>query len=364
VYADGAYVVTVSGFNILKYDTNGVFLGGVPIDIQLGNPRGAARMRRNHQTGDYYVAGKATQPPFGETVTVNGQLQTKTIWIAAFSSTGTFLWKRENVSTSISEGVPGIAIDSENNVYMATGTSPVNLGGGNYVVDSFNSTPVGVLSFQTPIPFIVKMDANGNNSWLTSANRSAPFDLLLNGDELVICGSMFNTTWQDLSFVSPNRAACIARFNKNTGTILSINTLSTTGSDYGTALATDSKGNYYLGGRFSATMTVGASTLVKSGGDEDFFIAKFGSTDCNFLAAADFEKNSLQGYPNPVRDVFYLSNSSSGSYVIYDVLGAKVQSGEIAAQGSVDVSGLSSGLYLLELKDKAGLMQVIKLVRE
>ena len=158
VYAEGAYAVTVSGFNILKYDTNGVFLGGVPINIQLGNPRNSARMRRNQQTGDYYVAGKSTQPPSGQTVTINGQLQTKAIWIAAFSSSGTFLWKRENVSTGISTTVPpGIAIDSENNVYMAASTGPVNLGGGNYVVDSFNGTPLGQLSFQVPLPFIVKI---------------------------------------------------------------------------------------------------------------------------------------------------------------------------------------------------------------
>jgi len=363
VYADGAYAVTVSGFNILKYDTNGVFLGGVPIDIQLGNPRGAARMRRNHQTGDYYVAGKATQPPFGETVTVNGQLQTKAIWIAAFSSTGTFLWKRENVSTSTSEGVPGIAIDSENNVYLATITNRFN-GVSPSIPDTFNGTQVTTL-LSSGIPFIVKMDANGNNLWLTSGTSGARvLDAIISNNELVICGSVFNTTWQNLSFSSPRTHAYFARFNKDTNAIISINTLPTTGSDRGTALATDSKGNYYLGGKFSATMTAGSSTLVKSGGDEDFFIAKFGSTDCNFLAATDFEKNSLQGYPNPVRDVFYLSNAAAGSYVIYDVLGAKVQIGEVTVQGSVDVSGLSSGLYLLELKDKAGLMEVIKLVRE
>lgn len=363
VYADGAYAVTVSGFNILKYDTNGVFLGGVPIDIQLANPREPARMRRNHQTGDYYVAGKRATGST-QTVTINGQLQTTSIWIAAFNSSGTFLWKRENVNSSFTQDEPGIAIDSENNVYMATATTPINLGGGNFLVDSFNGTPIGVLSFQTPIPFVVKMDANGNNIWLTSANRSIPNDLLLNGDELVICGSMFNTTWQNLNFFAPNTTATITRFNKNTGTIISINALPTTGSDLGTALATDSKGNYYLGGRFSNTMTAGASTLVKSGGDEDFFIAKFGSTDCNFLVAEEFEKNSLQGYPNPVREVFYLNNVATGSYVIYDVLGAKVQSGEVAAQGRIDVSGLSSGLYMLELKDKAGLTQVLKVVRE
>jgi len=363
VYADGAYAVTVSGFNILKYDTNGLFLGGVPIDIQLGNPRNLARMRRNHQTGDYYVAGKATQPPFGETVTVNGQLQTKAIWIAAFNSSGTFLWKRENVSTGAASGVPGIAVDEDNSVYLATVTNRL-IGVTPNTPDSFNGTQVTTLTTFN-IPFIVKMDANGNNLWLTSGTPGTRvLDAVIHNDDLVICGSGFNSTWQSLSFPTSNNSAYIARFNKDTNTILSINGIPTTGSDLGTALATDSKGNYYLGGKFSATMTAGSSTLVKSGGDEDFFIAKFGSTDCNFLAAADFEKSSLQGYPNPVRDVFYLSNTASASYVIYDVLGAKVQSGEVAAQGSVDVSGLSSGLYLLELKDKKGLMEVLKLVRE
>lgn len=365
MYADGAYAVTVSGFNILKYDTNGVFLGGVPIDIQLGNPRNNARMRRNHQSGDYYVAGQATQPAFGETVTINGELQTKAIFIAAFSSAGTFLWKRENINTDVYGGnVPGIAIDSENNVFMSGITGPI-LTVSPWIPDTFNGTVLGT-STTSPIPFIVKMDVNGNNIWLTSGTKSRPMDLILNGDEVVTCGAITNMTWQSLSFVSPtlSQHAYIARFNKDTGTILSINPMGTTGSTLGTALATDSKGNYYLGGRFSSNLTAGASVLQSSGGDEDFFIAKFGSTDCNFLASADFEKNSLQGYPNPVRDVFYLSNAASGSYVVYDVLGARVQNGEVSEKGNIDVSGLSSGMYLLELKDNLGLTQVLKLVRE
>ncbi len=368
VYADGAYAVTVSGLNILKYDTNGVFLGGVPIDIQFGNPRVPARMRRNYQTGDYYVSGKAYQSQFeSDRVTINGQIQTKAIFIAAFSSSGTFLWKRENVSTGVSSlSPPGIAIDSENNVYMAGSTGPVNLGGGNYMVDSFNGTPMGLLSFQTPIPFLVKMDASGNNSWLTSANRSIPFDLIQKGDELVICGAIANTQWQNLSFVSPtlSQHAYIARFNKNTGTILSINPLGTTSSDLGVALATDSKGNYYLGGKFSATMTAGASTLVKSGGTNDFFIAKFGSTDCNFLAANEFEKNSLQGYPNPVQNTLQLNNSELSSYVLYDVLGARAQTGAVAVKGEINLNTLASGMYVLQLQNQAGVSQVMKLVKE
>ena len=363
VYADGAYAVTVSGFNILKYDTNGVFLGGVPIDIQFGNPREPARMRRNHQTGDYYVTGKAVAPPSGSPITINGQLQTTAIWIAAFNSTGTFLWKRENVSTGAASGVPGLAVDEDNNIYLATVTNRL-IGVTPNTPDSFNGTQVTTLTTFN-IPFIVKMDANGNNLWLTSGTPGTRvLDAVIYNDDLVICGSIFGSTWQNLSFPATNNSAYIARFNKDTSTILSINGVPTTGSDLGTALATDSKGNYYLGGRFSNTMTAGASALVNSGGDEDFFIAKFGSTDCNFLAAEEFENNSLQGYPNPVRDVFYLNNAAAGSFVIYDVLGAKVQSGEIAIQGSIDVSGLSSGLYVLELKDKAGLIQVLKVVRE
>ena len=365
-YADGAYQVTVSGFNILKYDTNGVFLGGIPIDIQFGNPRVGARMRRNHQTGNFYIAGKAYQSQFNENlVTINGQLITKSTFIAAFNSTGNFLWERENVSRSNSLFVPGVAIDAENNIYMVTSTGPVLLENGTYVPDSFNGTPITTLT-TTQIPFIVKMDANGNNIWLTSGTKNNPRDLILHGDEIVICGSIYNTTWQNLSFVSPsqNIHAYIARFNKNTGNIISINPLGTTSSDSGAALATDSKGNYYLGGSFTDTMTAGVSTLVKSGGTEDFFIAKFGSTNCDFLANADFEKDILKGYPNPVKNAVQLNNTESGSYVLYDALGTRIQTGQLEPEEIINVEHLASGIYLLQLQNQSGITQEIKLVKE
>ena len=267
------------------------------------------------------------------------------------------------MSTGAASGVPGLAVDEDNNIYLATVTNRL-IGVTPNTPDSFNGTQVTTLTMFN-IPFIVKMDANGDNLWLTSGTPGTRvLDAVVYNDDLVICGSIFGSTWQNLSFPATNNSAYIARFNKDTSTILSINGVPTTASDLGTALATDSKGNYYLGGNFTATMTVGSSTLVKSGGDEDFFIAKFGSTDCNFLAATEFEKNSLQGYPNPVRDVFYLNNAAAGSYVIYDLLGAKVQSGEVATQGSIDVSGLSSGMYMLELRDQTGVIQVLKVVRE
>ena len=369
VYADGAYPVTISGLNILKYDPNGVFLGGIPIDIQFANPRGLARMRRNHQTGNFYVAAKAYQSGFpSEYVTINGELQTKAVFIAAFNSVGTFLWKKENLNPSASSDyLPGIAIDPDNNIYMATSTGPVNLGNGNYGIDSFNGTPIAAtVSFQVPLPFIVKMDANGNNLWLTSANRTFPTDLILNGEEITTCGTMYNTTWQNLSFTSQNSSkhAYIARFNKNSGNIIAINTIGTTASDNGNALAIDSKGNYYLGGSFTATMTAGSSTLVNSGGDEDFFIAKFGTTDCDFLAAEEFDQDVLRGYPNPVRGLFHLNNQESANYVLYDVLGAKIQSGAISQQGSIDLSIIASGLYLLQLQTVSGKTQMVKLVKE
>jgi Secretion system C-terminal sorting domain len=366
VYGNGAYAVTVSGFNILKYDTNGVFLGGVPIDIQFGNPRVPARMRRNHQTGDYYVAGQAYQTAFeSDRVTINGQIQTKVIFIAAFSSTGSFLWKRENNNFNVfGQNVPGIAIDSENNVFMVGTGGPI-VNGSTLTPDSFNGTALTTLT-TSPIPFIVKMDANGNNLWLTSGTKTRPMDLILHGDEVVTCGAITNMTWQNLSFVSPtlSQHAYIARFNKNTGTILSINPTGTTSSDLGVALATDSKGNYYLGGKFGGTMTVGASTLVKSGGDTDFFIAKFGSTDCNFLATNEFEKNSLQGFPNPVQNSLQLNNTEASSYVLYDMLGARVQTGVVATKGEINLSTIAAGMYVLQLQTQTGSTQMMKLVKE
>ena len=191
--------------------------------------------------------------------------------------------------------------------------------------------------------------------------------MVVNGNEVAICGMAGHTQWPNLDYQAPNSGLhpYIARFNKNTGAIIALNALNSTGgSDIGTALATDSKGNYYMGGSFEAALTVGPSTLNNSGNQTDFFIAKFGSTDCTFLATTEPEKMDLKAYPNPVKSILHIENSEKSSYVLYDVLGAAVQSGTVVPMGSINLEGLAKGLYMLHLRNEDGEVEVVKVEKE
>lgn len=56
-------------------------------------------------------------------------------------------------------------------------------------------------------------------------------------------------------------------------------------------------------------------------------------------------------YPNPAIDKVYLNNAF-GSYSIYSITGIKIVTGEFSEQSSIDISSLSSGIYLLQTDSK------------
>ena len=66
-------------------------------------------------------------------------------------------------------------------------------------------------------------------------------------------------------------------------------------------------------------------------------------------------QQQLEVFPNPVSDVLYIKNLSSGTaeYVIFNVLGQKVASG--STSGSIPVTGLGKGLYILQVKGEQSL---------
>lgn len=358
VYANSAYTVTTPGLYVLKYDTNGVFLGGINLNVQLDFAE--FNMKRNPTTGAIYIAGVVDVAFY--TLTINEQQVLHSKFLAAFDSTGTFLWKREN--ESVIDGGGGVSyevdVDSDNNVYFAASAfvfPPTYLDGFNGIAFP-NDVP--------PAPYIVKLDSNGNTLWQTSGNRSYPRDVIVNGNEVAVTGKAGNMQWQNLSYQQDTNSGghpYLARFNKETGAIIAINALYSTSDDSGTALATDCKGNYYMGGRFGGSLTAGANTLTNSGGSSDFFVAKFGSTDCNFLATTTPELPTLVGYPNPVKDYLHVTAAAKNSFVLRNVLGASILKGIVSGDGIIDLTTVIAGMYLLELQDESG-VKVLKVLKE
>ena len=62
---------------------------------------------------------------------------------------------------------------------------------------------------------------------------------------------------------------------------------------------------------------------------------------------SEHETLSFEIYPNPTRDILNVKLDGSNPFVIYDMLGREVWTGVIASQGTIDVTNLSAGTYMI-----------------
>ena len=71
-----------------------------------------------------------------------------------------------------------------------------------------------------------------------------------------------------------------------------------------------------------------------------------GKISATVLGNPEIDRGAVAIWPNPVSSVFYLSgNNVSG--VIYNMIGQKVKEFDAGTGQPIDVSGLPSGVYLL-----------------
>ncbi len=74
--------------------------------------------------------------------------------------------------------------------------------------------------------------------------------------------------------------------------------------------------------------------------------------------------SSLSVYPNPVKDVLTIeTNNTLIAVSIYNIGGVKVFSTEHVGNKTIDLRGLSSGIYLLKVQTEKGL-EIMKLIKE
>lgn len=374
-YANGTLNVTQQGIYVLKYNASGSFTEAILLDIQLGPTTPInLRLTRNHSTGNLYIShflnksGSATNSAI-----VGGQTVNFTRYVAAFNGQGSFLWKRENNSLNPWSGDSfDLVVDSDNNIYTIGGAgtvgSPTEPGA---IMESFNgvqfTAPPG--SQAKPCPYILKMDANGTTLWQTNGFTNftgRPRALVLNGNEVALVGGQPGMLWGNIS-ISNNMGydPYLARFNKETGAIIAIETFtsSTVADDFATAVTADAQGNYYVGGMFSNQITVGSSVLQKVGGERDFFLAKFGTANCD-LGIEENDIQTIKVYPNPVQNLLYIDSQEMQQYQIYSILGSKISEGTLAVGSGIDCSGLTSGVYMIALTNGGGQSSTLKFVKQ
>lgn len=76
-------------------------------------------------------------------------------------------------------------------------------------------------------------------------------------------------------------------------------------------------------------------------------------------------ENTLTGiklYPNPASNTLYISSKQAANYVVYDVVGKQMLSGNTTGTSGIDIANLSNGLYFVRLtaNGKQGVFKFIK----
>jgi chitodextrinase len=116
-----------------------------------------------------------------------------------------------------------------------------------------------------------------------------------------------------------------------------------------------------------ATATVGATRMrvmmkyssVPTSSCEAFTYGQVEDYTLNIVSSGRGElldtKNlitDIKLYPNPVKDILYISNTSSEDFKIFDMGGKLINSGKLE-RGSINVGGLIKGAYMIQVGETA-----------
>ncbi|XZF13926.1 T9SS type A sorting domain-containing protein [Chitinophagaceae bacterium MMS25-I14] len=293
-------VVNSAGAYILKYNAQGNLLQLLqpPMNWVLTTNGNSTNITINlicTPGGNFIVSGNVNfgYPPV-YSFTLGGQVQTQSGFIAGFNTQGQLLWHHHSDSAGF--GCRPVT-DGQNGVYFAGG-------GINGAIFNGYTISNSVSSLTYIVPMVMKTDTSGNLIWAKngSSNANAGADALtLRGGEVAVAGEFPGKLVWDTKKVEnvPNQGYDIflAHLDKQTGAMQGFDSLKSNFgvNDYPTAITSDNAGNLYLGGRFAGDLYVGSQTLINSGGDFDFFVAKYGYP-CNCTAPVSAYTSSLSNH--------------------------------------------------------------------
>ena len=282
----GAFIVPDTGMYVWKTDKNGVYQSLTKLDITVsGTPSHAygypnlstSYFNRDHESGNYLLSGKYNS--LWGTLSIGTTAIERETYIARFNSSGAALWAKSTDSGPGGVYINSAPIPAGNAIYIG-GFGP----SGNSL---FDYTLVNTLG-PSSVPFIFALDSNGNKVWASNGygdNAILANPIKFTNNTVALGGNYGGLiTWQGITKQSPMGMNYIflARFNAATGSIIGLDSIRTNSLvNNASAMTADKNGNFYLGGRFQSALFVAGDTLFNTGGSYDWFVAKFGTANCN-----------------------------------------------------------------------------------
>lgn len=313
-YDGSAFTITSSKYYVVKYNTSGVYQSIVTLGMTTtdgGNSANLngitnvenARFSRDHNSGRLYLAGQydntyGTLSMGSTAITSTGAIGALPMYVTAFDVNGANLWVKQSssslyASTRYSQAV----VDPQGNIYI---------GGDIYTGNTFaGHTFTNSLSVHT-FPFVMSLNSNGNLIWASSGlpkdGAVAGYSIAYTNNTIGLAGYYGGMLkWGTDTITAPLSMSgtayiLLARLNAATGAIIGMDSIASQNTLYNTAtaIAADKNGNFFVGGKFDYRLFPAGNQISVAGGTYDWFVAKFGSAQCNCtLPVANF--NAVNG---------------------------------------------------------------------
>ena len=209
----------------------------------------------------------------------------------------------------------------------------------------------------------MKYDTSGNVLWVKSAGGTG--NDVSNGVCTNASGNVFITGYFDsptitfgtttLTNINAANDIFIVKYDAS-GNVLWAKSAGGAGSDVSSGVSIDARGNVIITGGFgSPSISFGTALLTNTKttvNSMDIFIAKLGG----ITGINDIKNSNIKIYPNPTNNIINiegLTKNENNTIQIFDVQGKLVITKTINEKGTIDLSELNKGVYVIKIGEVA-----------
>ncbi len=338
---------------LIKFDGNGATLWG---KSPCGYLDESASAIATDISGNVYITGNFNSSPFYfETDTLyngTGAIYSD-FYVVKFDSAGNTLWVL-SVPSAFNQSVQGIAVDIQENVYVAGTFDQANFFIAGSILPHTGATDI----------FLVRYDASGNPVWaIGGGGTESDFPNGIEIDpsgQIIMAGSFYSpklNLGSDSIFSAGNQDIFVTRFDTS-GNFDWIIGAGDTLSDANRAVSVDNNGDIIITGYYYSPTIAFGSHILTNVLASDFYVAKL---SYNVGLTEDLGSNSgINLYPNPFSESITLQSETmlnNALIEIFDLQGKLVcRLPDISGYDfKLNFTNQQSGIYHLRLSDANGL---------
>lgn len=353
----GIYVCKLNADGSLvwaKQVYGGMFNRGYALDLD---------QNQNVYYAGYFTGTADFDPGSGtQNITANGS---QDIFIAKLDSAGNYVWAKNIGGTYIDVAYDLVCDNAGNTYFTGTYASVVDFNPGSGVNNLISGTNSSA--------YVCKLDANGNYLWAKSFYGSGS-SCIGWGIDIDASNNVYTTGffYGSIDFDPGSSNVTYGAYGTETDNFISkldangnyswALQLAGGGGATGRCVHAASDGSIYVTGYFSQSVDFdpSSSTQVLTGNtNHDMYVLKLGSSTPTGLTTNNTRPDSIV-YPNPTTNgnVYWRCEHQVTRVSLFALDGTLLRRVENPSTSEINVIGIASGLYLLQLQQASGTIQI------